>query len=434
MQKGVYVMKKNEARIYDSDQERFDALLNEGVPFNLSVLTPEMTSGDMGEDGEEFIETTKLDTMVICDASDDQMSGTKEGWIEERVHYVISRLQSKNDKFPAPSSNLFSQVLFMQRNNRYSSLLALLRKLKDQCKEDVRERTNWDKLIQQYTNLSEKAKNDEDDDFESADFNRLVFQPKKILPLEKLRLSVELHDAIRIFFRAYSKRKEMENAGLSWGNRILLAGPPGNGKTALAGALAQHLGLPFFIVNVGELRESHIGGTGKNISTIFQGLKRSEKIRDGKAVIFFDECDSVATSRMYGHGADREDSSSLNVLLTHLDQLSSEIIVIAATNHPDELDSAFKRRFSLCFWLKAPSQSAIDDYVKEYQRTNKIKFTQKELEKVKGLNGKPWSKVVDFCTNIHSSRILGICLHQDFTEWLGREKAPQKILGFTAGR
>ena len=193
------------------------------------------------------------------------------------------------------------------------------------------------------------------------------------------------------------------------------------------------MGLPIFIVNMGELRRSHIGETGHQMSTLFQGLKHSSLVEAGKAVIFFDECDSVATTRIYEQGADKEDSASLNVLLTSLDQLDSETIVIAATNNPEELDPAFKRRFSSYLWLAPPSPKEIQRYVADYQREHKISLTPKEQEQIDSLYGKPWAKVTEFCQSIHMARIIGssYCLHR--SDWRGKKAGPCAI-GFRRNR
>lgn len=256
-------------------------------------------------------------------------------------------------------------------------------------------------------------------------FDALVYQPAKTQALSELCLHDDVCQAIRIFMSSYRHREELQRANLPWGNRILLAGPPGNGKSALAGALSCELRLPIYFCNMSGIRDAHIGSTSKNVDTAFRGVSNK-----GAAILFLDECDTIATKRIYTNGADKEDSGALNSVLTNLDRLSPETIVIAATNYPQELDAAFQRRFSSTIWLAPPTTEEALRYVKRYQDEHQIRFFCTPEEQENALAGQPWSKVVEFCQTLHRNQIIGEA-EQIPTVWTGRKSTVKKsAIGF----
>jgi hypothetical protein len=120
---------------------------------------------------------------------------------------------------------------------------------------------------------------------------------------------------------------------------LLLYGPPGCGKTRLARHIAQALGLRLLVARLDGLISSYLGSTAKNIRAIFEFAAGTP------CVLFLDEFDAIAKLR--------DDSQELgelkrvvNSFLQNLDALGSESVVLAATNHPQLLDSAVWRRFS----------------------------------------------------------------------------------------
>ena len=118
--------------------------------------------------------------------------------------------------------------------------------------------------------------------------------------------------------------------------RILLYGPPGTGKTTLGFYIANQLELPIRYVRVTEMLSSRLGETMKNISDVFQ--------TPGREVIFIDEFDAFAKTRM-----DNNDVGELkrivNSMIQTLDFISSEKVIIVATNLIESIDPAILRRF-----------------------------------------------------------------------------------------
>ena len=120
---------------------------------------------------------------------------------------------------------------------------------------------------------------------------------------------------------------------------IMLYGPPGTGKTMLARAVAAEAGVPFHYASGSEFVEKYVGVGAKRIRDLFAQARKL-----GRGVIFFDEFDAIGKSRG-GPNSHEEREQTLNQLLVELDGFATtdDVIVIAATNRLDTLDSAVLR-------------------------------------------------------------------------------------------
>lgn len=138
---------------------------------------------------------------------------------------------------------------------------------------------------------------------------------------------------------------------------VLLYGPPGTGKTLLAKAIAGEANVPFFSMSGSEFVEAIVGMGASRMRDLFEQAKAS-----APAIIFVDEIDAIGGRRGNGlSGADSEREQTLNQLLVELDgfDASTNVILIAATNRPDNLDPALLRpgRFDRQVAVEAPDMA-----------------------------------------------------------------------------
>lgn len=147
---------------------------------------------------------------------------------------------------------------------------------------------------------------------------------------------------------------------------VLLYGSPGTGKTLMAKALAGEAGVPFYAVSGSDFVQVYAGLGAGRIRNLFKKAKKS-----GKSVIFIDEIDAIGKKRMNGNmrGSDEGDRT-LNSLLTEMSGFAEDsgIVVVAATNRIDTLDSALLRpgRFDRQIEIMLPDRNARKDIIQLY--------------------------------------------------------------------
>lgn len=136
---------------------------------------------------------------------------------------------------------------------------------------------------------------------------------------------------------------------------ILLAGPPGTGKTLIAKAIAGELKRPFFSMGGADFVEMYVGVGPSRVRDLFKAARER-----APSVIFIDEIDALGKKRMSGtqSSGSSEYDNTLNALLAEMDGVDSkaDVLVIAATNRPDVLDSALTRpgRFDRKYQVTPP--------------------------------------------------------------------------------
>lgn len=150
------------------------------------------------------------------------------------------------------------------------------------------------------------------------------------------------------FLSVARARETLEAQGVNASTSLLLYGPPGCGKTHLASYVAKRLGLPIFLARLDGLISSFLGSTAKNIRAIMEFATRTP------CVLFIDEFDAIAKLR-----DDQQELGELkrvvNSFLQNLDMLGKDVILIAATNHEQLLDSAVWRRFHFQLHIDYPT-------------------------------------------------------------------------------
>ena len=153
---------------------------------------------------------------------------------------------------------------------------------------------------------------------------------------------------------------------------VLLVGPPGTGKTLLARAIAGEANVPFFSISASEFVEMFVGVGAGRVRDLFKSAKTKSP-----CIVFIDEIDSIGRQRGAGIGGGNDErEQTLNQLLTEMDGFASNsgVIVIAATNRPDVLDSALIRpgRFDRRIYLSLPDKKARMKILSVHARTKPL--------------------------------------------------------------
>lgn len=237
----------------------------------------------------------------------------------------------------------------------------------------------------------------------------MLYSPETLKSLSEIYIDYTVRGAVEGFLHERQSADVLRDAGLTVRNRILLAGPPGNGKTTLAGAIANELNLPIYVVNLSELVGSFLGETSGRLGKIM------EYARLNQCIVLLDEFDAIGQQRETGSGSQREYTLIVTTLLTSLDRLPDTAIIIGATNMPELIDPALERRFNLKLWLDSPGICAINTYVSAYMDKNAVCFDTSNLT---GLTGQPWSRVEEYCLEQHRNILLGQCISG--SGWIGR--------------
>lgn len=170
------------------------------------------------------------------------------------------------------------------------------------------------------------------------DIAAMVRSEKTDLPISALVVPEPLKERIQRVIHEYRQQGKLKRHGLSNRRKILLAGPPGTGKTMTARVLAHELRLPLHTIQVDKLVTKFMGETSAKLRQIF------DLIRDEQGVYLFDEFDAIGGERSLDSDVG-EMRRVLNALLQFIEQDVSDSLIIGATNNPNLLDRALFRRF-----------------------------------------------------------------------------------------
>lgn len=176
----------------------------------------------------------------------------------------------------------------------------------------------------------------------------LEIHPK--LRLQDLLLPEIVRNELSMLIEEQHRVELLRAYNLEPRNRVLLVGPPGNGKTSCAEALATELAVPLLILRYESVITSYLGETSAKLHAVLEDARRRH------CVLFIDEFDTLAKER-----GDEHDSGEIkrivSTLLLQIDRLPSHVVVCAATNHSELLDRAVWRRFQVRLELPNPSKS-----------------------------------------------------------------------------
>jgi len=206
---------------------------------------------------------------------------------------------------------------------------------------------------------------------------------------------------------------------------VLLVGPPGTGKTLLARAVAGEAGVPFFSISGSDFVEMFVGVGASRVRDLFeQGKKHAP------CLIFIDEIDAVGRQRGAGLGGGHDErEQTLNQLLVEMDGFDSNegIILIAATNRPDILDSALLRpgRFDRRIVVNMPDVKGREEILKVH--TRKIPL-DKDVDLKVIARSTPGFSGADLANLVNEAALIAARKGQDNVTMADMEYAKDKVL------
>jgi cell division protease FtsH len=152
---------------------------------------------------------------------------------------------------------------------------------------------------------------------------------------------------------------------------VLLVGPPGTGKTLLARAVAGEAGVPFFRISGSDFVEMFVGVGASRVRDLFKQAREK-----APCIVFIDELDAIGKSRLNAMSSNDEREQTLNQLLVEMDgfDISSGLILLAATNRPDVLDAALLRpgRFDRQVVVDRPDVKGREQILKIHAKNVKL--------------------------------------------------------------
>ncbi|MFA7485140.1 MAG: AAA family ATPase, partial [Phycisphaerae bacterium] len=206
---------------------------------------------------------------------------------------------------------------------------------------------------------------------------------------------------------------------------VLLAGPPGCGKTLLAKAIAGEADVPFFSISGSDFVEMFVGVGASRVRDLFKQAKDNSP-----CIIFLDEIDAIGRKRGAGYvgGGHDEREQTLNAILVEMDgfDTNDQVIVIAATNRGDILDNALTRpgRFDRQVIVPLPDLKGRLEILKVHAK--KVKFgSNVNLERI--ARGTPMFSGADLAAIINESALLATMANKEYVELSDLEEARDKV-------
>jgi SpoVK/Ycf46/Vps4 family AAA+-type ATPase len=228
-----------------------------------------------------------------------------------------------------------------------------------------------------------------------------VLEVEPRVQLSQLMLPLPVKENGRQLIEEHVRADVLRAHGYEPRHRVLLSGPPGNGKTSFAEAIAEGLGLPFFVVRYDALIGSYLGETNTRLRKLF------DYVRTRPCVLFFDEFDAIGKERGDTHETG-EIKRVVSFLLMQLDQLPSYVVTIAATNHAELLDKAVWRRFQMRLGFPSPSSAQtkafLEQVISHWPDKPNLSLTTLSNK----MSDSSFSEVLDFCQNVRRRQILGL--------------------------
>ncbi len=229
----------------------------------------------------------------------------------------------------------------------------------------------------------------------------LFFEVEPRRSLDELILPDLVLEACREIVEEQHRADLLRSYSLEPRHRVLVAGPPGNGKTSLAEALASELAVSLLVVRYESVIGSYLGETAVRLSRLF------DRVRTQRCVLFFDEFDVVGKERGDAHETG-EIKRVVSSLLLQIDSLPSYVVVVTATNHPELLDRAVWRRFQLRLRLPSPTSTQVLKWFRRFENRLGVELGVPAGSIAKRLRGLSFAEIEQFGLDIQRRYVLSV--------------------------
>ena len=216
-------------------------------------------------------------------------------------------------------------------------------------------------------------------------------RPERIL--SDLVLPEMVSGAMKELVEEQHRADLLRSHGLEPRHRVLLAGPPGNGKTSLAEALAGELSLPLLVVRYDGIIGSYLGETAVRLARLM------DYVRTRRCVLFFDEFDAIGKERGDAHETGEIKRVVSSLLLT-IDALPSYVVVVTATNR------AVWRRFQLRLELPALDREAAEAWIRGFEERTGLRLGLTSKQILETFEGVSFAELEEFCLDVRRRSVL----------------------------
>lgn len=220
-----------------------------------------------------------------------------------------------------------------------------------------------------------------------------LWETKPERRLADLFLQPDTLEIIKGLVEEQLRSQLLQSYGLEPRHRIMLAGPPGNGKTALAEAIAYELSMPLLTVRYDTVIGKYLGETSSRLAKVF------DYARQTRCVLFFDEFDAIGKER-----GDKRETGEIkrvvNGLLMQIDSLPSYTTVIVASNHPKLLDTGVWRRFQIRLYMPQPTRQQLERFIDHYAQETQFNFGLSASTIANKLHKPSYAEAEEFCLDV----------------------------------
>jgi len=230
---------------------------------------------------------------------------------------------------------------------------------------------------------------------------QFYYEEVPVRTLDDLLLPDAVRSACLELIEEQHRRELLRSYNLEPRHRVLLVGPPGNGKTSLAEALAESLMYPLFVVRYEGLIGSYLGETATRLQQLF------DHVRTRHCVLFFDEFDALGKERGDLHETG-EIKRVVSSLLLQIDALPSHVVVVTATNHPELLDRAVWRRFQLRLSLPFPGRQQLEEWFRRFEERLEHPLGYSARVLATKLQGVSFAEAEEFTADIQRRYVLSL--------------------------